>query len=601
MRHAASFLALMTLAGIVSMRLVTPAHAAAPPPPAAIEAETRADKEFAAENYTAAEQHYREALAAAPGRPHATFRLAKLLSWRDQLDESITLYRTGLGVEPGNMAARRELAAVCGWAERYDESLALYKELMAASPADRDLVIEYARTQAWSGDLAGAEKTLGALVAKQPRDARARVELARVYGWDNRLKEGERVYRSVIAQEQSNMPALTGLGENLSWQGRYDEALVYFDQALAIEPENKDALAGRARTYSWQGRHAEALAATREALALYPNQADIQTLARTIGGSQRPMLSLFATTTQDSDDNDMHTWGGRYTHYLGARFWIGGMYTHAQLGSFLPEEVIGKYDTVRVTGGANLPANVTLSGELGVDRTRVPVATVGGGFSDIEEHTYGAGLLSAQVDPAHWFTFIGTVASERFIGTVPTMQADVGIGSLTATAIFRPHSRVTVRATGQVADLTDDNGRQLAGLGVSWQLPLRRPDISVRGGGRWLSYDEDLNNGYFDPDKLIEYTAGFTISDVIGPHFFWSASLDRGIQSVEDFDSTGVMDYELLAGVNIGQSVSIEAYYGQSDSALSSPSGFKSTTGGVRARIRFGHEMGAAAPGRTGP
>jgi hypothetical protein len=76
--------------------------------------------------------------------------------------------------------------------------------------------------------------------------------------------------------------------------------------------------------------------------------------------------------------------------------------------------------------------------------------------------------------------------------------------------------------------------------------------------------------------------------------------MDRGMQQVEDFDSTDVLDWEVLAGVNIAESLAIEAYYGRSDSAFSSPSGFSSTTGGVRARIRFGHVLGAAAPDHTG-
>jgi len=121
-----------------------------------------------------------------------------------------------------------------------------------------------------------------------------------------------------------------------------------------------------------------------------------------------------------------------------------------------------------------------------------------------------------------------------------------------------------------------------------------------------MSYARNLDLGYFDPDRYASSIAGLDISDTIGRHVYWGGGLDAGGQSITRIRGGGathndVLSYRLLAGLNVGEGASVEAWYARSDVALQSTTGFKSSEGGVRLVIKFGSSLGPAAPVRRSP
>ena len=62
-----------------------------------------------------------------------------------------------------------------------------------------------------------------------------------------------------------------------------------------------------------------------------------------------------------------------------------------------------------------------------------------------------------------------------------------------------------------------------------------------------------------------------------------------------------MLGYRILAGVNMTDAASLEAYYARSDSSLAAAAGFKSSEGGVRIRVSFGGSLGPASPAGSGP
>ncbi len=550
--------------------------------------EARADRQFAEDDYEAAEASYREALAAEPGNVHVLSRLALLLTWKAEYPEAIRLYRQAIGIDATSMEARRGLATAYTWSEDYGRAIALYRELLGERPGDLGLMLGLAQAQAWSGRFAEAARTLRDLLSRNPSDREARLLLAHCLYWDGDADGAAVVYEGMLEENPDDVDALAGLGQARASQGRLEDSLTALDRALAIDPSNQEALEGRARTYQWQGRTSEALADVRRALALYPDARDARRIGRDIAGSLRPSLQLFGTTTQDSDDNDLATWGGVYTHHLGPRGYVGGNFTHAQT-DYLGE--VAKYDTVRLTAGRHFSRFFSLYGEAGPEWTYVPVD---------ETWSHWAGSLVFEVNGGDWFTLVGSASQDRLVGTTQAFQNDVGIRAATLTTLFAPHESLQLSLVGQKATFTDrgpiDNHRDMVTAGATWRTPLSRPHLSLKYDFRWMQYDETLDEGYFNPGHFVSNTIGFDLSDSIGRHFYWGGGMDYGFQRINDGDDDTVLGYRLLAGLNLGSSVSAEAYYAHSDLALQSTSGFTSTEAGVRLKFRFGSPLGPAAP-----
>ena len=79
---------------------------------------------------------------------------------------------------------------------------------------------------------------------------------------------------------------------------------------------------------------------------------------------------------------------------------------------------------------------------------------------------------------------------------------------------------------------------------------------------------------------------------------------DTGVQVIDGFATANQADvhdiayaYRLLAGVNVGESASVEAYYWRSDLAAQNAAGYRSTEAGLRFNMRFGPVLGPASPG----
>ncbi|HZI93012.1 MAG TPA: tetratricopeptide repeat protein [Patescibacteria group bacterium] len=616
---------LLTIAVLPLAASLARAEDTAPTPP-----DVLGDREFLRSNYTAAEKYYREALAAHPDDMHSLTRLATLLNWRGGYAEAIDLYQRGLRQDPSSMELKRGLATSLTWSEQYGKALTLYREMLATRPGDEGITFEMAQAQAWSGDNAAAKDTLHEMVSRNPRHIKGRLLLAQVHAWTGEPVAAERIYRSLLAEDPGNVAALAGLGDSLNAQGRNDEAQAAYARALAIDPKNRTALEGRARVFQSQGRTPQALEAVRQALELYPDARDARRLGREIGGPLRPSLQLFASTNQDSDDNDLAQWGGIYTHYLGGRGYVGASFTHAQTngaGEFddsapvtLPMEpanTTARYDTLRAIGGVHFSPHFSLYAEAGPERTIFPFVNAGPESSN-EVRRHAAGSLTLEINGADWFTLVASASQERLVGTTQAFVNDVGIRAATLTTIFRPHPSLKLRLTGQKAEFTDNsaadlasnlgtpevdrnNHRALLSAGASWRLPVRAVKITLSCNARWMAYYLDVDHGYFHPDQYLSDSAGFDLSDTIGHNFYWGVGADRGVQRIDHNGGDDTFSYRGLAGVNLGDSASFEAYFAHSNSALTTASGFNSTEGGVRLVFKFGATLGPALPARPGP
>ncbi|HKY32820.1 MAG TPA: tetratricopeptide repeat protein [Candidatus Polarisedimenticolia bacterium] len=590
---------------------------------ASSEHEAAADRAFANDDYEAAETGYRRAIAASPDSAHALSRLALLLTWKGQYAEAIALYERALAGSPSSLEVRRGLATALTWSEDYPRAIALYEAMLGERPGDEALTVGLAEARAWSGDLRGAARVLEPLLERQPRHLKALVLLGQVRLWDGRLAGAEAAFARALAVDPDDAAALNGMARVEAARGDYDEALARYDRILARDPRNRQALEGRAEALHWQGRAPEALSAVKQALELYPDARDARRLGRDIGGPLRPSLQLFASSTQDSDDNDLAQWGALYTHHLGGRGHVGFSFAHAQTEATLGLDTpVARHDTLKAVGGWHVSRVVSLYGELGGERISLAAGEQGVASLAGETRERLAGSATVELNPAAWLTLVGSVSQEALVGTTQAFMNDVGIRAATATVIVRPRSSLRFRLMGQRASFTDDdrfdvdssftvldeggeeNSRTLATAGVTWRVPLGRPRLHLSYTARWMSYEEQLDQGYFDPKHYVSHLAGFDLSDSVGRRFYWGAGADAGVQVIDGGFAgmadthDNVLSVRLLAGFNLGESLAIEAYHSRSDLAAQTAAGFRSIEAGLRLKLRFGPVLGPAAPGR---
>lgn len=129
----------------------------------------------------------------------AVYRLALLLSWRNELTRAIELQRRYVRLEPRDDGGRIALARTLSWAERYDEATVIYDSLLTRRPGYRDAVLGRAQLLAWRGELTDAMARYEAWIATHPDDAEAWASLGQTRWWAGRPAEARDALRRALA------------------------------------------------------------------------------------------------------------------------------------------------------------------------------------------------------------------------------------------------------------------------------------------------------------------------------------------------------------------------------------------------------------------
>jgi len=179
---------------------------------------------------------------------------------------------------------------------------------------------------------------------------------------------------------------------------------------------------------------------------------------------------------------------------------------------------------------------------------------------------------------------------------------------------------------GTITDGAADNDRMHAVLRLWRPFEVGRVVVAPRYALRYLSYSENLNDGYFDPQDYISNMAGAEVSGRLrGEALEWSIIAEVGIEDFS-FDDENEAVCEILPaeadrqtcrtgaanplGLAILQgesesgsqtvvsalgrlawratsALTLEAYAGYTDNAAQTAAGYKSRTAGVVGRYRF--------------
>lgn len=539
--------------------------------PAQEDLRAKAEEAFHYDRYPEAIELYKQIVARSPRDTFSLKRLALILSWEDRLDESISTYRQLLEVDPTDDEARRELAKIYSWGGRYAESEAIYRQLLGP----------------------------------HPKDAALKLSLAEVLGWQGRYGDARAVYQELIDSKDHAVAAAVGMGDLASWEGDLASAAQWYRQVLKADPGNERARLGLARVHHWQGLDRAAVREVDSALQRFPESKEARKLHDEIHFSLKPALTPGFDRTLDTDSNDLMasriglnlhtdpqtTLDLHYAHYEAQfRCKLGGHCPGVVPGAGPLDPIDARAEAEADSVGAVLNTRFSdilyLTARLGVDRLetfdgRGRNGLVGGGSFDLY--------------PTHDFGFGFAYTHESLVDTARLIANDLRLDAATGRLDYRFARVWRLRGSAQHAWFSDDNQRNVAHASLEVRLPWRRPRTRVTYSARWLSYREDFDNGYFDPQRFLANLITVSLGDeLFHRRLYYAVEGTGGSQRfrprptsfASGADDT-VFGWNLLGGINLSRRLAFEASYGRTDYAQQSATGFESRHYGYLLKIVF--------------
>jgi tetratricopeptide (TPR) repeat protein len=125
-----------------------------------------------------------------------------LLGDAQAFPRAIALYLAVLEDAPDDGVVRLKLARVLSWHRDYDDSISEYDRLIEGAAPPRTARVEKGEVLSWAARYAEAEQVFLALLEEHPRDARAARGLARVYAWSGRPAQANEAYERALELEE---------------------------------------------------------------------------------------------------------------------------------------------------------------------------------------------------------------------------------------------------------------------------------------------------------------------------------------------------------------------------------------------------------------
>lgn len=455
----------------------------------------------AAGDWDAAIEIYR-GVAQSAGRADLWIRISRIQATRDRPAEALAAASRAVELEPRNLEylrARAELATwagdyaaaadsyermaalgggretelglarIAGWRGRIAESIGHYRAYLRAVPGDSVATIELARQETWRGNARGALAVLDGYRERFGETRDWRIERARALTTGNRPRAALDVVRPVIEATPDHYEARLVHTLALAEAGRRDLALGSLDTLAGLDPGN----ARTAETRAWV--RAPIRTSLRPRFEFYDDSDAVQHYL--FGLDAAVALSPMARVVATVSTTDVHS----------------------EPGSGLAP--VSGEDEIREAGGdiglvGNFGGVLELEGRLGGRRVE-----------DDGPETF-TWLAAARLTPSDRVGLV--LEGQRTLLDVSARSLDLGIKRTGARARLRVSPAIgwTIETGGSRDSYSDDNGRWEANLVVTDGV-LRRQLVNLDVGlaSRWIWFDEDLDNGYYDPGRYEQHLA----------------------------------------------------------------------------------------------
>ncbi len=568
MRQAAALVILLLAPGGVP----APAGAETEPAPAnapAADLLRQADEAFDREDYVRARDLYAEIVRLRPGSVHALQRLAFLQAWAGDLEEAESSLRRAL----------------------------------SHAPEDPGLLLDLAVVLSDGGDLDAAIRIFRGLRDGHPDDPRILLGLAHALGEKGRYDEAEAVY--VMMQDRRIAPIEAHVGRAMlrTLQGEYDDASRFYHDILRASPGNLEARIGMVRIRHRQGLHRSAREQIDNIVLDHPMSREARELQREVHTFLRPRGNAGGFRFSDENGNRVDVASIAATFHAEPQTEVRIALTrHAaefrcEDRAFCDEvaPLSGSFSEVAEDEAATLIASLTSL----VIRSITFHARVGAAWEedlggDTRTFGIGGGFIRWEVGPR--LALKGSMAREALLDTAVLIDRGIRVDEADAAIEYRPATSWTLLGTAGLASYSDSNARRSAGVSLIWAMRSENPGVSAVFESRYLSFNADRDNGYFDPLRYdAELLTVAVWDDYLERRIFWRI---EGTFGRQDFETGGagrieaetddtVQAIHARFGLALGARATLEAFYSKSDAALERATGFTASRSGFDLRFRF--------------
>jgi pentatricopeptide repeat protein len=521
-----------------------------------------ADEAFARKDFKTAKPLYEEAARLEPDNVRAVLRLALLQEWDGELQASTDNYRRALALAPDNVDVQLGLAGVLASTHDFSESLALYRKLREDHPDDARILLGLGNTLTRAGRYADADEVFKDMEDRKIEPVQAHIGRARLRGIQRRLSEAERFWRDV----------------------------------LRADPGNLDARIGMAYVHHWQGLDRTAREQAENIVVDHPESQEARELKETIRSDLRPHGDADGLRYSDIDSNRVDAATASYTFMAEPQTAIRIAYS-ARDAEFRCEDLHFCNEPGLAVGDEIDTRAQVLSGAL-TSRVVSPL-TFNARLGAVREETFDGGsrvvgilggFLRWQVGPR---LMLGTNGGrEVFLDSAPLIDRGIRTTDANIRLEFRFNPVWLLSGSAGAMSISDGNARLSVGTAIEWRLPVTHPWIAGTFDVRYREFHEDMDNGYFDPQRYDSELLTVAVWDDRRDGFlYWRLEGTYGRQAFTEGTAErddAVNAVSALAGISFGRRrAALEASYTRSDYALDVAQGVMYSRTGINFRLRF--------------
>jgi tetratricopeptide (TPR) repeat protein len=510
------------------------------------------------------------------GQDGGTIDAARTAASQDRNRDAADLFAKAISEDPSRREVLlREYAAQLTYSERSREAVPLYREVLAGnglSASERGSAIRgLALALAWSGQHRDAIAAYGDLLEIDPEDLETRMMRGKVLLWSRNYLSAIRDFSQVLDQKPDDVEGLRALAEAQSLAGYQRDALA----ALARLPESIDADALRflARTQLWSGRPNAARDSLAKVMVMQPNDPAAISLLRESERATKSLSEVSVRYSDQSDASDFWQVSGWQSIWPSEAVTLSVGYDGFYFDPADPALAVDVHRPA-VAGRARVSDALELNGQLGitlidgalVDRERM-TWNAWGTFAPSDRLRFDAGFNRSTLDNAR-SNQLG-IYSDTFSGS-----ADIGSDAAWKLSARAAHS-----------DFSDGNDRDWGQLELRRRVG-RQPNLFLGARFTHVTFDQQLNNGYFDPDRLSAFELTTQAWGRLGA-FWYDLRGAVGREEQRGADGRTTYSAEARLTYDAGRSWQVEAYVNSFSSRIEAPGGFSRTTTGLTLRNRW--------------
>lgn len=504
-----------------------------------------ADIEALAGDDRASAEAIRQATRFSQNDANLFYRLSQTYPDLKDVKNASAAIERAVQLEPKNLEFLRARADLAAWGSDYPTALDSYNRILAIAPGDPGAILGIARISAWQGQLDNSAKYYKLYLDKYPQVQVVWIEYIEVeaergdYALAMELLEKYR-------QQYGETPAyLKQKARVLAWAERPTPALAIVDRLHPTMPDDYELATTHSLALSVAHRPREALGSLSELVRLQPDSKETYDTQRFIKTPLRSNISFLFGYQASSDDITIKQVGvnGEYVISPETRVFAGTdkQRLNAAEGSSF-ETVNGETTTDYNRGWIGV--RHLFSPKIAMD------AQVGGGVaSGSHNFIYEVG---ADFQPKDNLSMRLSRRQDLYAVSPRAVSLGIERRANTLTSSWQPDLRYTIDSLLAYDTFSDGNSR--------WEVDLAPRRAVVRNqylnldlgiGGRWFSYREDPNNGYYAPNMYRRYS--------VTAYSYWKLNDDNGISVTA---SVGPYKDNTMDGYRAGGDLVVEGYFG---------------------------------------